>query len=222
MPSAAPQPPLCSLISPGGFLVKKPVIKNQNQKYLIRRGFSAYSMLHRSSGSRHIKGGSIKANYPASLTSRMCRTTGNGSVNRITCRALWWIRERGHWWKMQFYATRAVALQTAVRNSWSVLMKLLMNYCFEWQNMLLSLPTPRARSPDNVLRRTLSLHGVEQEWSAQAHWFSLGERLSLRRTIIIAQMRHLKVNIHLNKVLSGILLSCSHQAMTMGLQRSGQ
>lgn len=132
------------------------------------------------------------------------------------------IHERSHWWKMRFYATWAVVQRAAVRNSWSVLMKLVMSYCFKWQNVLLSLPTPHARSPDNVLRRTLSLCSVEQEWSAQAHWFSFREWLWLRRTIIIAQMRHLKVNIHLNKVLSGILLSCCYQAMTMGLQRSRQ
>lgn len=101
-------------------------------------------------------------------------------------------------------------------------MKPVMTYCFKWQNVLSSLLTPRARSPDNVLRRTLSLCSVEQEWSAQAHWFSFGEWLSLHRTIIIAQMRHLKVNIHLNKVLSGILVSGCYQAMTMGLQRRRQ
>lgn len=101
-------------------------------------------------------------------------------------------------------------------------MKLVMSYCFKWQNVILSLLTPRARSPDSMLRWTLSLCSVEQEWSAQAHWFSFGEWLSLHRTIIIAQMRHLKVNIHLNKVLSGILLSCCYQTMTMGLQRSRQ
>lgn len=111
-------------------------------------------------------------------------------------------------------------LTAAVRNNWSVLMELVMSYCFKWQNVLLSLLTPRARSSDNMLRRTLSLCSVEQEWSAQAHWFSFREWLSLHRTIIIAQTRHLNVNIHLNKVLSGILLSCCYQAMTMGLQRS--
>lgn len=64
-----------------------------------------------------------------------------------------------YWWKMRFYATRRVVLwQTGVRNSWSVLMKLMMNYCFKWQNVLLSC----ARSPGNVLRRTLLLCVAER------------------------------------------------------------
>lgn len=129
--------------------------------------------------------------------------------------------EWSYWWKMRFYATRrAVVWQTAVRNSWSLLMKLVINYFFKWENVLLSLPC--ARSPGNMLHRTMLLCVVEQEWSIQAHWFSLWEWLSLHCTIIIAQMRHLKVNILLNKLLSGILLSRSYQAMTMGLQRSRQ
>lgn len=176
---------------------------------------------------RYIKGGEFKAKHPQRQIKRTFWAHRGAAelqvmVLLITSPAVC-SDECSNWWKMRLYAAGwTVVWQTALRNSWSVLMKLVMNYFFKWQNMLLSLAKLPARSPGNVLCWKLLLCAVEQEWSVQAHWFSIEEWLLLCHTIIIAQMRHLKVNIHLNTVVSGILLSCNHQAMAMGLQRSGQ